>query len=208
VGVRGPVRLPPALAHLAGAVHLLTGRDGTFEDVLLVTAWVFLPAMLVSVARPLYFAVAGVSVPAVGIPEAMTAALRETVFAGSTALLAVGTVGLAWQAYVFGGGLQAAKGISRRFGLVVAGSMLAVAALIGSIPREGYIQFVPLLVFGAPLLLFPRTWIRINKNLELIGFRNTREVEPEEWYVWLTRLGGVVLFALVLGAIGGFRYLV
>jgi hypothetical protein len=55
-------------------------------------------------------------------------------------------------------------------------------------------------LFGLAALLAPRTVLRLHAKVNLLGFRNTKEVEPSGWLVGLTRLGGLLSIAIAVFA--------
>lgn len=90
-----------------------------------------------------------------------------------------------------------------------------VAALLVAASRSGFAgpvraevvgAAVVLGLFGLPNVAVPRTLIHIQKTFELIGFRGGEYVEPQDWYVWLTRAGGTVLLLVCFVLAGGLGY--
>lgn len=200
---------------VGGTGHLL-GAGGSFGTTLGRAAWAFLPVGLLWPVRA-----AGISLLADGrsygsSPESVReSAAAFAIGNAESALVAVSLVGFAWGAYVLVGAF-AAEHDSLASGLVAATplagfGLLAVLGSPLSLPDAG--EVVPALLLllglaGLPLLLVPRTYIEFHKRFELIGFRNRDAVEPEDWYVALHRLGGLLVVIAAAVVVGASTYLV
>jgi len=132
------------------------------------------------------------------------------------ALLAVSLVGLAWGLYVLAGAF-AVETRSWTGGTLAATPMAALGlfGVLGSplqvqTSADGFLPavFLFLVLFGVPLLVVPRGWIQLQKTFELIGFRNTRDVEPADWYVALHRIGGLLVVTGATVLLGAGTYLI
>ena len=108
-----------------------------------------------------------------------------------------------WTAAVLYGATRAQFRDSNVAAAAVAAAALLTAVLSIPLPTGGLIRGplgglgIVLVVVAAPGLLWARMLIEISKAFELIGFRGSREVEPEPWYVALHRL--TALCGLALG---------
>lgn len=51
---------------------------------------------------------------------------------------------------------------------------------------------------GLLALVAPRFVLSLHSKVNLFGFRNTEELEPTEWLVSLTRIGGVIAIGMAL----------
>lgn len=200
---------------VAGLLHLLSGRetDG-YAHTLAHTAWGFLPALPRYAALPWAFeqGLAGWSYPHA----------REPLAAGLRALLAEPGVGwfsalalatLCWQAYVFAGGLAAARGLSRDRALAVVavptGVSAAVVAARTDLTLPGTTAAAVVLVLvGLVQIAAPYALEMLDLRTDLIGTRGGRDVEPRAWRVKLTRLTGVGFATAGLWLLGGLGYVV
>lgn len=65
---------------------------------------------------------------------------------------------------------------------------------------------VLLLAIGVPFVLWPYQVARAYEIVDAIGRRSAGPVEPADWYVTLTRVGGIVFVVVgVAGVLGAFR---
>ncbi|RDI72226.1 YIP1 family protein [Halopelagius longus] len=198
----------------AAVLWALTGASkasGSFRDVLAGTGWGFVPFLLPAAARPYLVERAARTFAFPGTLDGVAAAVRSILVGfGSEPLTALSLAALAWSAYVFAGVARRVRGVSR--GRAVAAAvgpaiLLGVASVVGNslgpMPAQAVGYGVVLAALGAPFLVAPREVIEFNKQFELIGFRNTRSVEPEEWYVALHRFGGLAFVGLGYVLTGG-----
>lgn len=198
----------------AATLWAFTGTSkasGSFRDVLAGTAWGFVPFLLPAAARPFLVERAARTVAFPNSLDGVAAAVRSLLVGfGSGPLTALSFVALAWSAYVLAGVVRRARGVSAAGAVAAAvtsatllGLASAVGNSLGAMPDEAAGYALVLAVVGVPLLAAPREVIELNKRLELIGFRNTRSVEPEEWYVGLHRFGGLAFVGLGYFLAGG-----
>lgn len=215
-GIGAPFALGLLWLGIGGAGYLL-GAGGSFEETLGRAAWAFVPVGLLWPVRA-----AGVVTLAEGRSYGGTLdGVRESAAAfalgnAEPALLAISVVGFAWAGYVLVGAFAAGSG-SWRGGLVAA-TPLAGFGLLAALGSPFHLSgasgdAVPALLLllalvGLPLLLVPRGYIEFHKTFELIGFRNTRDVEPSDWYVALHRVGGLLVVVGTAVVVGAGTYLV
>jgi hypothetical protein len=188
---------------VGGAGYLLTAAE-SFGRTLGRAAWAFLPVGLLWLVRATGVAVLAPTLSYAESPDGVRAeAAALALGSAEPTLLAVSLVGLAWGLYVLAGAFAAETGSWT--GGTLAATPLAVFGLLGVTGSPLQVQtsadgFLPavllfLALFGVPLLVVPRGWIQFQKTFELIGFRNTRDVEPADWYVALHRVGGLLVVA-------------
>ena len=196
---------------VGGAGYLL-GGGGAFTTTLGRAGWAFVPVGLLWPVRAVGVAVLA---PTRFYPQSPDGVRAEAVAlalgSAEPVLVGVSLVGIAWGLYVLVGGFAVETGSWTRG--AVAASPLAAFGLLASLDSplglpDASVETIPAAIlflgfFGLPLLLVPREWIGLQKRFELIGFRNGDAVEPEDWYVVLHRLGGLVVVsgaAVLLGA--------
>jgi hypothetical protein len=215
-GLGAPFALGLLWLGVAGAGYLL-GAGESFGATLGRAAWAFVPVGLLWPVRA-----AGMTMLADGreygssLSGVRESAAELALGNAEPALVAVSVVGFAWAGYVLVGGFAAGSG-SRRRGLLAA-TPLAGFGLLAALGSPFHIasadgDAVPALIlllglFGLPLLLVPRGYIEFHKRFELVGFRNTREVEPSDWYVALHRVGGLLVVVGAAVVVGAGTYLI
>lgn len=215
-GIGAPFALGLLWLAVGGAGYLLRAGE-SFGATLGRAAWAFVPVGLLWPVRA-----AGVVTLAEGRSYGGTLeGVRESAAAfalgnAEPALLAISVVGFAWAGYVLVGAFAAGSGSWR--GGIVAAAPLAGFGLLGALGSpfhltdasgEAVPAFVLLLgLVGLPLLLAPRGYIEFHKRFELVGFRNRDAVEPEDWYVALHRVGGLLVVVGTAVVVGAGTYLV
>jgi hypothetical protein len=201
---------------VGGAGYLLTAAE-SFGRTLGRAAWAFLPVGLLWPVRAAGVALVAPSFSYGESPGTVRAAAAGLALGSAEpVLLSVSLVGLAWGFYVLVGAFAAETGSLT--GGTLAATPLAVFGLLGVLGSPIQVQtsadgFLPavllfLALFGVPLLVVPRSWIQFQKTFELIGFRNTRDVKPADWYVALHRVGGLLVVAGAAVLLGTSEYLV
>jgi hypothetical protein len=213
--VGAPLALGLLWLSVGGAAYLLRGGT-TFTTTLGRAAWAFLPVGLLWPVRAAGVAVLAPSRAYPGTPEGVRTEVTALVLGSAEPLLlGVSVVGLAWGAAVLVGGLSAgetsATGAFLAASPFLAFGLLAVfgSPFAGAVDADQVLPVVLLLLAlcGLPLLLVPRGWLQFQKSFELVGFRNTRAVEPEDWYVALHRTGGLLVVAGATVVLGTTTYL-
>lgn len=198
----------------AAVVWAFTGASqgaGTFRDVLSGTAWGFVPFLLPAAARPFLVEPAARAFDFPGTLDGVAAGVRAILVGFESEPLALlSFVALAWSAYVVAGvalrtrDVTSGRAVLVAFGpAVLLGILSSVENAVGPMPGDAVGYGVVVALVGALLVGAPRGVIELNKRTELVGFRNTRQVEPEEWYVALHRFGGLALVGLGYALTGG-----
>jgi hypothetical protein len=199
---------------VGGAGYLLSGAE-SFTTILGRAGWAFLPVGLLWPVRAAAVALLAPSRSYPATPDAVRESASEFVLGTAEPLLVgISLVGLAWAAYVLVGALVAETG-STTGGVVAASPLFAfglLAFLGGPDLPTGSEEVVPLAVLllaliGVPLLVVPRGYIQFQKTFELIGFRNRGAVEPEDWYVALHRISGLLVVGGATVVLGASTYL-
>ena len=200
---------------VAGAGYLLGGSE-SMNRTLGRAGWAFVPVGLLWPVRAVGVAVLA---PTRFYPQSPDGVRAEAVAlalgSAEPVLVGVSLVGIAWGLYVLVGGFAVETGSWT--GGAVAASPLAAFGLLAFLdsplgPADASGEILPAAIlflgfFGLPLLLVPRGWIQLQKRFELIGFRNGDAVEPEDWYVALHRISGLVVVAGAAVLLGTSTYL-
>lgn len=198
-----------ALVFVAGAANGHYGRALRYAGLAV------LPGVLRAVARPVAVMQAAPAWSHPVTPGAIRPAAASFVATGGGVewYLALVAVTALWQAAVLalalrtvydpvhvqwvGAGAVAAA-------LVAAGPLLANGVLAGS--AAGALPGLLVVLVAAVFLHTPRTFIRVEKTLDLVGFRNTGDVEAADWYVALHRFGALCFLLLGYAFVGGLAY--
>lgn len=204
----------------AAAFYVLTpgGREnGGIGDVLAYAGWGFLPLGVLGVLRPVVVWLAAPFLAFPDRPAALGTYVMDMALGFAFAPLAALTVlVVAWQAYVLVHAVHAARDVSlERAAFRVAGAMALALAVVVVDPlpgpsRPGGLAFLGFVALGLGLLwaYVPGPLIMLDTRFELFGMRNTRDVEPADWYVALHRGGGLLTAAFGFLLAGGFEYVV
>lgn len=204
---------------LAGALYVLTpggAENGRLGPLLAHVAPGFVPLGVLAVARPLVVWVSASSLAFPNHPDPLGAYVRDVALGFEWLPLAAASLAATiWSGVILVHALRRARDVSVRHAGIAVGVVIGGALLAGSVgpsggARPGGLALAALVVMvvGFANVYAPKALIMFDMRFELIGMRNTRDVEPADWYVALHRIGGVLLAGFGFLLLGGFRYVV
>ncbi|MFB6242522.1 MAG: hypothetical protein ABEH80_00360 [Halobaculum sp.] len=188
--------LPETLLAVGGVWLLFTGLlvgGGRVRTVATRTAWTVPPLTLPAAARAYTATTRAPTVSWSTDLDSLAAEARVVAFGDGVTLVTVaGLLGLVWSGLVLYGAARDTDAVWwGPLAAVTGPAILGLGSVLGA-PTPGTLGAgLVLAVMGLPFALAPARVASLSARTELIGYRNTSDVEPKSWYVTLNRLFGL-----------------